>query len=313
MEILYEDAEVRAVWSPGGSDHLLVSFGDRTELIGSGRFCAERAVRKAGISCIGITAREPNWYPVDAMRRLWAAVTSRLDEFAVRIGYGGSMGGYGAIKHSGLLGLTHVVALAPQWSIDSAECEGHYRGGHYYFRPGMAGHGVRTHEVSGRVVIAFDPGDPVDGFHARRLLEEIPGAWAVRMPSVGHHVSRAFAGTAKLQELIAAVREGDGARLQALGTRWRRTSRERAFNLLAAGSRRQPKRVARLLARPEVQLTDYIGPAPEFLLPLLERLLAGGAAAEARVVAATIREWHPAGAEVTERMMSRNANAMAGS
>ena len=49
------------------------------------------------------------------MHNLFKAIEDLIAPFQKRIGYGGSMGGYAAIKYSKLLGLSRVVSLVPQF------------------------------------------------------------------------------------------------------------------------------------------------------------------------------------------------------
>ncbi len=41
-----------------------------------------------------------------------------IQRFKNIVGYGGSMGGYAAIKYSNLLNMNRIIAFVPQYSID---------------------------------------------------------------------------------------------------------------------------------------------------------------------------------------------------
>ena len=273
LERVYEDDELVAFWRRGSTPYVLVTFGDAITLASGDRFFADLPAAKADITCLGIMTHGENWYPVRPMRRLAEAVAHLLARHEVRIGYGGSMGGYGAIKFSRLFRTTHTIALCPQWSIDRGECDGHDPGFQHWFKPGMTGHHVRPDEVGGRIVLCFDPDDPIDRFHATRLSAIIPSSLDVHMPMVGHHVTTAVAGTANLLELIATVQDADPSRLRAAIARLRRRSPERAHNVLRKASARHPRLAARAARLPAATAPSRVGSASASQLPLLAALL----------------------------------------
>lgn len=273
---IYEDDEVLVFWHPGQTDYALITFGDAFELASGSRFFADVPVQKGAISCIGIMARKPNWYPGASMKRVAEATAPYLANYRVRIGYGGSMGGYGAIKFSALLATSHTIALCPQWSIDRAECNGTNPGFQHWYRSDMTGHHIRPEDVSGQVTIFFDPLDQIDSFHAHRLHRTIADATLLHSLAVGHHVTKAFAGSSNLLELIAAAIESDSARLRMLASRFRRSSPERAHNVLMRGAERHPVLSARAAALPLATAPNRVGSAIAYQLPLLRALLRSG-------------------------------------
>ena len=46
-----------------------------------------------------------------------------IQRFKNIVGYGGSMGGYAAIKYSNLLNMNRIIAFVPQYSIDPEQVE----------------------------------------------------------------------------------------------------------------------------------------------------------------------------------------------
>ncbi len=122
--IIYDDEEIRVMWSPGADDVVLVTFGDLAILARDTRFFAETPLKKLGTAAVGIMAKRGNWYPSEHIKKASRAILDKINGYKVRILYGGSMGGYGAIKFSCLLRATHVIALCTQWSIDPLECGG---------------------------------------------------------------------------------------------------------------------------------------------------------------------------------------------
>ena len=140
--LAYDDADIRVVFQPGGSDFLLVTFGDALTLANGLCFAADALVRKNGFACLGFMAHQANWFPADALARALPSIAYTLKSFRRILTYGCSMGAYAAIKHAAVLGATEVLALGPQWSIDPAECAFDC-GYHGFFTPRMAGMGIR--------------------------------------------------------------------------------------------------------------------------------------------------------------------------
>lgn len=94
----------------GSSQELIFSFGDlitrpKTSIN------AEKSLEKFHFNVIGVMPKEKSWFPEASMRAMLAAIQDLIAPFKIRVGYGGSMGGYAAIKYSNLLDLSRIVAL----------------------------------------------------------------------------------------------------------------------------------------------------------------------------------------------------------
>ncbi len=264
-QIVFEDAHLRVMFKPGGSDMLLVTFGGAGDLASGTAFFADRLVATYGINCLGFMPHAAHWYPRASMQAAASALGYTLSAFAIRIGYGTSMGAYGAIKHSALLGLTHVMAYCPQWSIDPAECGAQESGFWDFWRPEMAGMAVRAADMQGQITIFYDPLHAADPFHfamLRAAAAHAPGCRVQEclMPHAGHHLAPVLAGGARTTALIAACYHNDRAALTRITAPARRASRERRRNLLNAATLRHPVltlRALRQLAREgQMQVPD---------------------------------------------------------
>ena len=239
--IVFEDAHLRVMFQPGGSDMLLLTFGDAAVLADGTRFFADTVAAKFGINCLGFMARAANWYPAASMQAAARAVAYTLAAFDIRMSYGSSMGAYAAVKHSALLGATHVLALCPQWSIDPAECGASESGYRDFFRPAMAGMGVRQADMAGEITVFYDPGQRDDAYHYRTLAACSPRVRACRVHHAGHHLAPVLRGSRLAVDLMQACYLGDPARLYALVNPPRRASVHRRRNLLAASAGRHPR------------------------------------------------------------------------
>jgi hypothetical protein len=244
-QIVFEDAHIRVMFKPGGSDMLLLTFGNAQNLAHGMRFYADTLVGRFGINCVGFMAHAPNFFPAPSMRAAAEALSYTLSAFAIRMAYGSSLGAYAAIKHSALLGVTHIVAFCPQWSIDPAECGAQDSGFRDLYRPEMAGMGIRPADMAGDITIFYDPGAPSDAYHTRTIcgLAERAAACRVRpchVHHVGHHVAPVLRGSALTAALLGACYRGETARLYTLIGPARRASAERRRGVMVAAAGRHP-------------------------------------------------------------------------
>jgi hypothetical protein len=246
--IVFEDEHIKAIWHPGTSAFALVTFGDLITLAEGDRFFADGPVRKAGIACLGIMAKAGNWYPRSSMLAASHASLHLLEGFERRVTYGGSMGGYGAIKYSRLLGATEVIALCPQWSIDPDECRGRDARWQFFFRPSLAGMGIRNEDVAGNVFVFADLFDRGDRFHAEMICSNYPAVSLVKVPMVGHHVTSVLAGSQSLLVLIDSCLSRRKSDLIAVTRQCRRTHYLRQEVLVDRAIEKFPRLVFAALA-----------------------------------------------------------------
>jgi hypothetical protein len=207
--IIYEDDEIRVIARNGSSAYNLITFGDMCTLVDGLSFFADSVVEKADIHAVGIIPKRYNWYPKKSLLAASAAILKVIRPHSDTILYGGSMGGYGAIKYSKLLSATHVLALCPQWSIDSTECEGFNPGWQAHFNPSMRNMGIKSYETEGQITLITDTFDRTDRWHLVRILEVCPSAHVVTAPWIGHHVTSVLAGSENLILLLEKCRKQD--------------------------------------------------------------------------------------------------------
>ncbi len=238
--LAYDDDDIRVVFQPGGSDLLLVTFGDAVTLAHGLTFAADALARKHDLACLGFIAHRPNWYPVPAMRRALPHVAYTLKSFQRRLLYGSSMGGYAALKHARLLGATDVMALAPQWSIDVAECAPEAPGYQECFVSSMAGMGIRAEDMAGRIAIFLDPGLASDMWHMRAIVRRSPEAQVFDVHCTDHHTVSALAGSDAMWAIMRAWLDGDPADVVRSLNRRRRRSPIRTCVLLDRAVPRHP-------------------------------------------------------------------------
>ncbi|MDA0175709.1 hypothetical protein OJ998_41970, partial [Solirubrobacter taibaiensis] len=117
-QIIFEDEHIRVIFLKASSDTLVVSFGDLISRAKGMSINAEKSLIKYEYNVIGIMPKLKTWFPKASMLQMQQQIQPILEQFEKRVGYGGSMGGYAAIKYSNLLNMQKIVAFVPQFSID---------------------------------------------------------------------------------------------------------------------------------------------------------------------------------------------------
>lgn len=209
LSILFDDEHISVIFNKGESDYLLITFGDSLSIANGFSFFADKVASKLNLNCIGIMPKQRNWYPKDSILKSLEKINNIIKGFERIVSYGGSMGGYAAIKYSKEFCATTVIALCPQWSIDPEECEGNRSGYEKYFSENLKGMGVISNDISGDVVIIYDRTHKIDSYHADKLFSLSGKFHSIEMPLIGHHVTSAIAGTERLKNIINLSMERD--------------------------------------------------------------------------------------------------------
>ena len=245
-EIIYDDAELRVIWTAGSSKYAVISFGDLITRAEGTKYFADTPLKKSGITSVGVVAKRANWYPAENMRSARQAILSRVAHYRTLVSYGGSMGGYAAVKYSSLLGVSHVISLCPQWSIDPEECNGANPGWQNHFQARLRGMGVRPEDVGGKVYVFSDPHDGRDAFHTSRLSAICPSITTIAVPLVSHHVTPVLSGTRNLVRLIDMALSEDSASIRKFVKTVRRSNGIWRTRALEVGSQKFPNFTSRV-------------------------------------------------------------------
>jgi len=118
--ILYRSARMRVVYQPADSDVLVYSFNGGAFTDGGLRFFGDTYFAKRNVAAIGFVDNNSTWFPGPDMEPALKAIRAAVPvgTFAKAITYGISMGAWGALKYSRMLGAHASLAFGPQWSID---------------------------------------------------------------------------------------------------------------------------------------------------------------------------------------------------
>ena len=95
----------------------MISFGDLISRAKGMSINAEKSLLKYQYNVIGIMPKQNLGFQ-SSMLEMQRQIQPILEQFEQIVGYGGSMGGYAAIKYSNLLNMHKIVAFVPQYSID---------------------------------------------------------------------------------------------------------------------------------------------------------------------------------------------------
>lgn len=249
--IIFEDDELRVIWAPRGSECLIITFGDLMNLADGMNYFAKAPLEKLGYSCLGFMNKHSHWFPAANMQRAMVAIAEILQTHLYKVMYGGSMGGYAAIKYSQLLQATHVLAMCPQSGIDAQQYPGWSPGWQEYFVPSMQGMRIKPEDIAGQVYVICDFHDRVDKQHADHIADSSAQVQLINMPCAKHHVTTVIAGSRNLEQLIQACLQGQRIELHRISRHCRRHSDIYKKNVLKVAHRKLPSVFVRYLSSKE--------------------------------------------------------------
>ena len=201
--IIFEDGHIRAIFLKGSSKELIFSFGDLITRAKGLSINAEKSLEKFQYNVIGIMPKEKSWFPESSMLNMMQAIQEYIEPFDIRLGYGGSMGGYAAIKYSNLLNLKRIVALVPQYSIDPTDITDlRYN----MFFHADVNHDMRVQEkdISSEreYIVVYDPYYEEDRSHFEKLKALIPNIHTLHLPFTGHDAVAILASSELLNDFL---------------------------------------------------------------------------------------------------------------
>ena len=202
-QIIFEDEQIRAIFLRGSSDELIFSFGDLITRAKGLSINAEKSLLKHDFNVIGIMPKQKSWFPESSMRQMFAEIEDLIAPFKTRIGYGGSMGGYAAIKYSNLLDLKRVVALVPQYSINPDDVEDP-RYNMFFHAELNANMQIQPQDVSAEreYIVVYDPYCPEDRAQYVKLEQVLPHMHTLNLPFTGHDAIAVLASSELLYDFL---------------------------------------------------------------------------------------------------------------
>src|SRR5690606_11198273 len=202
-QIVFEDEHIRAIFMPGSSSELIFSFGDLITRAKGLNINAEKSLQKFDFNVLGIMPKDKSWFPQVSMQNMLQAVAELIAPFQQRIAYGGSMGGYAAIKYSNALNVQRVVALVPQYSIDPEDV--HDARYNMFFQAELnAGMRIEAEDVSSarEYIIIYDPHYAQDRAHYQKLQTVLPAHHVLHLALTNHDAIAVLASSELVNDFI---------------------------------------------------------------------------------------------------------------
>jgi hypothetical protein len=123
-----------------------------------------------GVNFIGIQCARNDWYQGDEIEPALAAIRSVAHEMR-RVGFGGSMGGYAIINFAENLDLHGLVAITPQYSIDTAKIPFDSRWQAQAARIELKRDKIGSARAQSTGYIVYDPMYGPDAGHAQLIMK----------------------------------------------------------------------------------------------------------------------------------------------
>jgi hypothetical protein len=151
---------------------------------------------ETGFDVVAFKAVHNDWFSCiteDQVRSIGASVPA-----GVRVGYGTSMGGYAALRFSGLLGMTRVLAISPQFDIRQPWDRRYEREAALKdFQP------INVLCTACCYFVAFDPLNQ-DALHVR-ALEELGSIERIHVWRAGHPASFYLADVGAIRQFVLSI------------------------------------------------------------------------------------------------------------
>ena len=202
-QIVFEDEHIRAIYLKGSSETLVLSFGDLITRAKGNSINAEKSLSKYQYSVLGIMPKQKSWFPQVSMMGVLDAVKEILASYARIVSYGGSMGGYAAIKYAKDFSVNRVVAMVPQYSINPLEVDDR-RYTDFYDAQVNADMRIQVQDIvaSCEYIIVYDPYFELDREHYEKIKPLIPHLHTLHLPYTGHDAIAVLANSALLHDFI---------------------------------------------------------------------------------------------------------------
>lgn len=202
-QIVFEDEHIRAIFMPGSSSELIFSFGDLITRAKGTTINAEKSLQKFEFNVLGIMPKDKSWFPQASMQAMLDAIAELIAPFEQRIAYGGSMGGYAAIKYSNALDVQRAVAMVPQYSIDPEDVkDARYN---MFYQPELNGEMriTKADVIEDReYIIIYDPHYAQDRAHYHKLREVLPPHHVLHLAFTNHDAIAVLASSELVNDFL---------------------------------------------------------------------------------------------------------------
>ncbi|MEB3767207.1 hypothetical protein [Acinetobacter sp. MD2] len=202
-QIIFEDEQIRVIFLQGNSKELIFSFGDLITRAKGLSINAEKSLVKYEYNVIGIMPKQKSWFPSSSMHNMMDAVQPILAQFEQVIGYGGSMGGYAAIKYSKLLKMNRIIAFVPQYSIDPQQVEDR-RYAEFFDVALHRDMQITADDIlpDSEYIMVYDPYYAEDREHYLKIKAQLGCVHTLHLPFTGHDALSVLASSSLLNDFI---------------------------------------------------------------------------------------------------------------
>jgi hypothetical protein len=236
----------------------------------------DRFFRKLGMSAVCVYPKKNDWYLNDSLDELVKTVAVILKSYDEIINYGFSMGGYAAILTSAALAVDRVVAISPQFSVDSEKVPFEHRWRRYLpdvdFKFDRLPAGVQGMKNS---VLVVDPTHRLDRMHTDQILQKFPDWQVIYLPLGEHPATMCLADTGRIGDFCGALLRGGFNAAELIATH--RASRNASFTYWQTFARRAAARHPKWARRAIEKALELPPRTPDALFSL------GNFAAENRI------------------------------
>jgi hypothetical protein len=227
--ILFDGDDIRIVASYHGSDAVVLSFSPRPQRPGDNlRGFGRDFFDGQGITGIYVVAHWANWWQSAEMEAAIEAVrkSGLVRDARHSMAYGGSMGGFGALKYAEAFECKRALIVSPQVSIDPADIPFETRWAEDLSKLTLRDPDSRTGLGNDcRYTVIFDPFDLGDAKHVA-LLPKHPQLQLLSLPFCSHSPLMFFKEVGYLKTLVlkALVAQPDFADIRSQSRKGRRGS-----------------------------------------------------------------------------------------
>lgn len=259
--IVFDSDQLQVIFRPANSPsappYLLITFNTVASTADGDWFFGEPIVRFTGGAALGFMTKAKNWFPQEYMAQAREAISDILSSYPERLLYGYSMGAYGALKYSGLLGSTTAISICPQSSINPEDTRDFDTQYNDLYRKELNGDmRIKPGDATGKFYLFYDNRYKVDVIHASRIAQAIDPI-LIRVPYTRHETIRCFTGNKVITTLFDLCRLGDDTGVQTFANRRRKGNSIRAYGVGLAALERHPLWSASILYRNASSFNEF--------------------------------------------------------
>jgi tetratricopeptide (TPR) repeat protein len=254
--LIFEDENILCFYTKGQSQYLLITFSPANfKSCQNIPYWGADFSSKNCVTTIGIVAKKNNWFPKISMRYLKDIMIKFTARFNHIISYGTSMGGFGALKYGSLIGATHSVVFAPQFSIEPELMSNLDRRYFNYFDLNLNNNmAITPLELATNVSVFYDPYYKEDKYNASKISKLSSNISFFITPFMHHFPIELFIGSVRTLELFDMVIAGDHVSIKSRLYERRKKSETRIRYLIEIISSRNPYTASKFHSKYSVNL-----------------------------------------------------------